>query len=1039
MKHWNKIRNLILTLAVMMSSVFVLNAQTAEVQAEYTSYDELYPMSCDAFSVATLNSDGTFTEVSCTSDYNAAKQQMWALGDAGVIRHKASGSATKIIDMSAGVVYSYPQRNGSNTANIYQYMDGSGKSTYVTYHREMRFEGVYAWYGNGNGMVRVMLNGFDGYVNLSDVDLIPMAAVTNDIPLWLGGNDITPAEEYPFKTHVQQAYYCVEQNGNYRDLVYHCFNGWGGPTSWPSEWVFTIGPAADWMTTGSTYYSSDGTTYYTDRNYTNVAGVYYPYYQFLPLRTKSNIPASVLDSFLAVKANGRTSAMTGKGQVFVDAGNEYGMNSLLVFAIGCLESGYGTSNFALNRNNLFGIAAYDSNPDMATYFSSVDQCIREEAGIFLRGYTDINDWRFFGPQLGNKGSGVNVKYAADSYWGMKMAAIAYEVDKYANGYNGNLTDYNTTSLAVVSNDNNINVLKSAGGDALYATTYGSAYQKNHMVTVLSGVGDYYTIQSTSYLTGGNVASVKGLGLMDYDWNSNIGYVRKSDVTLVNTAVINTAGTTPTGDPVNKVSSVQWTDGKLVLSGDTYRPGIYVNDANSASVSVTVLDDRFNEAAKAEVTSALNGNDDMKWTASTDVSTLANGTYFIDSSIIYSALTDYNIDGFTNASGTALPDDYTFKGRTYHLAADADNGALSLTINAMSCGVSASYDAETDSCVCDSGYENWKSGEGCTLIPEPEPTDQPESTDAEMQLGVLKAEYADDGKTLQVTGVSFFEGMAAKSGDSSVAAQVSLVNIAGKEKAYDFETTMVDMPGQINMYDGVDYTRIGWTASLDTSTLAEGDYYLQVTLTNGNVVQSRQLLSSSKSMNLETIKPGDYNVRFFPNSLANFRLEISVNHSQVDYSDVNKPYLRTSFYGNESLVLDGSVLKVDGLAFMFGAETGAANKPGYSFFLEGEDGQQYPVDGAGRACTVDYAKLLEYQNDISDACFTVSIDLAELPAGEYRLYVQASTTQSDGTVYKDVYDIYAASSRSDTSSEKDGRTYSMKMSDVRNTYVIMISE
>ena len=39
-------------------------------------------------------------------------------------------------------------------------------------------------------------------------------------------------------------------------------------------------------------------------------------------------------------------------------------------------------------------------------------------GINLRGYLNINDYRYFGGQLGNKGSGINVKYAGDPYWGM---------------------------------------------------------------------------------------------------------------------------------------------------------------------------------------------------------------------------------------------------------------------------------------------------------------------------------------------------------------------------------------------------------------------------------------------------------------------------------------------------------------------------------------------------------------------------------------------------------------------------------------------
>lgn len=1027
MKHWNKIRNLILTLAVMMSSVFVLNAQTAEVQAEYTSYDELYPMSCDAFSVATLNSDGTFTEVSCTSDYNAAKQQMWALGDAGVIRHKASGSATKIIDMSAGVVYSYPQRNGSNTANIYQYMDGSGKSTYVTYHREMRFEGVYAWYGNGNGMVRVMLNGFDGYVNLSDVDLIPMAAVTNDIPLWLGGNDITPAEEYPFKTHVQQAYYRVEQNGNYRDLVYHCFNGWGGPTSWPSEWVFTIGPAADWMTTGSTYYSSDGTTFFNDRYFESQAGVYYPYYQFLPLRTKSNIPASVLDSFLAVKANGRTSAMTGKGQVFVDAGNEYGMNSLLVFAIGCLESGYGTSNFALNRNNLFGIAAYDSNPDMATYFSSVDQCIREEAGIFLRGYTDINDWRFFGPQLGNKGSGVNVKYAADSYWGMKMAAIAYEVDKYANGYNGNLTDYNTVSLGVVTNDANVNVLKSAGGSALYATTYGSSYQKNHMVSILAETGDYYKIQSTSYLNNGSVASVKGSGLMDYDWNNNAGYVPKSQITILNTAVIPNIGYQPTSDsPVNTVESAMFNDdGTLTLNGTAYRAGIYVTADNTVSQALSIQDTSYKEILNTALTSNVTDNDKVTYTGSIDLSKLANGTYLLSLTTAYSSLSQYSFTQYLPAA-SSMPEKKMYNGHVYSLSTTGgDAPVLELKVEDAECGNGAAYDASSNSCVCKPGYENYTEVTGCTVVSSGE-------SGHILRRSIDSVAWADDtGPVVHMEGLAYFEGMDAKAGtDTALAIEAVNMN-TGDIVSFDGE--MNDLSTPINIYDGFDYTHVSWKADLDLTKLPAGDYYLKIRLTNGTETAEDLMITVDRNANLAERDVNSLKARFYASEESNFRLEVSLAACDIDRSVINKPTRRPTSYGENKLItLDNGVLSLDAYAFMLNTDVAEGNHPVYSLILMDGEGQTTTFSTENYSCSFNIAEMIGSSNNYDQACFTLSADLTSLEKGTYSIWLDTATDAA-----RDVFSLYSYYALDVKPVTYNGRTYTITKSKVHNRYVLTI--
>ena len=51
-------------------------------------------------------------------------------------------------------------------------------------------------------------------------------------------------------------------------------------------------------------------------------------------------------------------------------GAEYGIPWETVMAQGILESGAGTSRFALERNNFFGIGAFDSNPNNARSFAS---------------------------------------------------------------------------------------------------------------------------------------------------------------------------------------------------------------------------------------------------------------------------------------------------------------------------------------------------------------------------------------------------------------------------------------------------------------------------------------------------------------------------------------------------------------------------------------------------------------------------------------------------------------------------------------------
>lgn len=54
--------------------------------------------------------------------------------------------------------------------------------------------------------------------------------------------------------------------------------------------------------------------------------------------------------------------LSGLGEAFVKAEKEKGVNALYMLGLACLESGYGNSYFAIERNNLYGWSAYDSNP-----------------------------------------------------------------------------------------------------------------------------------------------------------------------------------------------------------------------------------------------------------------------------------------------------------------------------------------------------------------------------------------------------------------------------------------------------------------------------------------------------------------------------------------------------------------------------------------------------------------------------------------------------------------------------------------------------
>ena len=346
-----------------------------------------YPMACEAYEVSKITDEGTFEKVECYTDYPQAKEAIKKNKDY-VLRHPSSVSTTKIIAMNSGTVYPFPERIDSSTIRVYQHptkRSDSYKETYVSDEYEMVYEGTESYEGNGKGIVHVNLNGFDGYVNLDYVDLVPTKFLTDYVSIYLGETD----EKYPELISMTQTYYKVETNGNYRDLV--LVYSYASPDSNGNakKATLSICPAFDWMQEGKRYYSKDGYEFYYDRLYTQFAGRGMNYYQYLPLRSRSLISSSTFDSVAASKKN---SALAGMGEAFLRAQNEYGVNALLLYSMACLESAYGTSYLAQNKNNLFGWSAVDSSPiESASYFSSIEQCIEEQASINLRGFLDIND------------------------------------------------------------------------------------------------------------------------------------------------------------------------------------------------------------------------------------------------------------------------------------------------------------------------------------------------------------------------------------------------------------------------------------------------------------------------------------------------------------------------------------------------------------------------------------------------------------------------------------------------------------------------
>ena len=73
-------------------------------------------------------------------------------------------------------------------------------------------------------------------------------------------------------------------------------------------------------------------------------------------------------------------------QALVDAENAYDLNALFILAHADVESAHGTSNYATTRNNLFGFNAVDSDPDLASAYSSQSVSVHDYADFLSKNY-----------------------------------------------------------------------------------------------------------------------------------------------------------------------------------------------------------------------------------------------------------------------------------------------------------------------------------------------------------------------------------------------------------------------------------------------------------------------------------------------------------------------------------------------------------------------------------------------------------------------------------------------------------------------------
>lgn len=296
-----------------------------------------------------------------------------------------------------------------------------------------------------------------------------------------------------------------------------------------------IGNIPSYLSNNTTYYSYDGHYFYASYNrmiddykngvYSNSVNSnnpYYNYFQYLPARSKTSLTAFQLDQYtIQMVSSGK---LLNSGSSLISNQNTYGVNALIMYANAALESGWGQSQIAINRNNLFGHGAVDSNPYYgANGYASVDDCIKYHAKMFIsEGYCDPKDYsgRYYGSHLGDKESGINVKYASDPYWGEKIAHICWSVQ---NGLGVNEANKYTLGIA----NDNVAFYTNPDSNLLFNSGNFSSYP----IILLSKSDDYYKVQTDPTLNENRTSITQDKG--EYNFDQYYAYINANSVYALN--------------------------------------------------------------------------------------------------------------------------------------------------------------------------------------------------------------------------------------------------------------------------------------------------------------------------------------------------------------------------------------------------------------------------------------------------------------------------------------------------------------------------
>ncbi len=476
-----------------------------------------------------------------------------------------------------------------------------------------------------------------------------------------------------------------------------------------------------------------------------------------------------------------------------------------------------------------------------------------------QGAINQNNYRYFGSHVGNKGSGMNVKYASDPFWGEKIAGWYYRFDSQ-NG----LKDYDYYTIGIKQSNKVVDVKSQASSNSptLYQTknkrsnlTFG-----NYPFLITGEQSGYYKVKTDT-----PIVNQKPLFSATYDWAQTNGYVAMSQVDIINhKGYKNPTGTSVYGKFSNHIDQASISSKGLYLYGWAFADGIDISKDEYVTKEIVLTNEKGAEVQRIKANNIFNQAfadaysgpyQYARYSQTLNIRNLSNGIYYL------------NIDFSTNSYGT--------------------------------------FDAIKSNNVIDTGkvrvgskvYRVYNSEKGKQLILEVSDFD-------DIYLNhVDQAEVHSNG--LYLYGWAFTEGLDMSDG-SSIKKAIIIKDKSGKEVQRSIVNNVFNQ-GFADAYNGP-YQYARYKQTIDVISLPTGTYTLEIQL-DATDYSNTAMLQSNYAIDSGEYRIGNKVYRIYNNGKGtSLKLESNYAIDSGEYRIGNKVYRIYNNGKGTSLKLEVSTVK-----------------------------------------------------------------------------------------------------------------------------------